>query len=200
MEEPKQYFNKPALKSRIDPDLSDSVGARLQALRKKFGLSQRELARRADVTNSTLSMIEQGKVSPSVGSLEKILFAFPISLQEFFSASLELNPAVVDAAEFIQVRRDNADFRILPLSMGAQKDNVCLAEQTYLPGARINSEWMTQRGFVGGFVLQGKLELHLDGVKYYLASGDGFNFSLQRDHTFVNTGDDICKVVSVSNR
>ena len=67
-------------------------GARLQALRKQQGLSQRELARRAEVTNSTLSMIEQGKVSPSISSLEKILVAIPMTLQEFFSDNLEIAP------------------------------------------------------------------------------------------------------------
>jgi len=35
------------------------VGERLQSIRKLKGLSQRELAKRAGVTNSTISMIEK---------------------------------------------------------------------------------------------------------------------------------------------
>ncbi len=189
---------KHAVKSRINSDLSDTVGARLQALRKKFGLSQRELARRADVTNSALSMIEQGKVSPSVGSLEKILHAFPISLQEFFSASLELSPSVISADEFVQVKRGQAEFRVLPLSMGKALSGIYLAEQTYPPAAKVHSEWMINNGFIGGIVTLGLLELHLDGVQYQLGVGDGFNFSLHRDHTFINIGDGNCKIVCVS--
>ncbi len=185
-------------KSHIQPDLSDTVGARLQALRQKFGLSQRELARRADVTNSTLSMIEQGKVSPSVGSLEKILHAFPISLQEFFSESIELNPTVIGADEFIEVTRGEADFRILPLTVGNERDGVYLAEQVYPPGARVNSQWMIHNGFIGGIIISGALDLHLDGVIFNLNEGDGFNFSLHRDHTFVNSGEVPCKLVCVS--
>jgi len=44
------------------------IGLRLQAVRKAKGLSQRELAKRVGVTNSTISLIEQNKVSPSISS------------------------------------------------------------------------------------------------------------------------------------
>jgi DNA-binding XRE family transcriptional regulator len=40
------------------------VGAHLKAVRKMHGLSQRELAKRAGVTNGTISLIEQNRVSP----------------------------------------------------------------------------------------------------------------------------------------
>ena len=49
------------------------IGARLQLVRKSKGMSQRELAKRVGVTNSTISLIEQNKVSPSVSSLKKVL-------------------------------------------------------------------------------------------------------------------------------
>ena len=46
--------------------MSIGVGARLRSVRTTFGLSQRELARRAGVTNGLISLIEQNRVSPSV--------------------------------------------------------------------------------------------------------------------------------------
>ena len=64
--------------------MSLDVGARLKVVRKKRGLSQRELAKRAGVTNSTISLIEQNRVSPSVSSLKKVLDGVPLSLQAFF--------------------------------------------------------------------------------------------------------------------
>ena len=47
------------------------IGARLRAVREKAGLSQRELARKAGVTNSTISLIEQEAHSPSLASLHQ---------------------------------------------------------------------------------------------------------------------------------
>ncbi len=62
-----------------------ALGARLKRVRELAGLSQRELAKRAGVPNSSVSTIEQGQVSPSVQSLGKLLAAVPISLSQFFA-------------------------------------------------------------------------------------------------------------------
>ena len=64
------------------------VGERLQSIRRLKGLSQRELAKRAGVTNSTISMIEKNSVSPSISSLRKVLGGIPMSMVEFFSEEI----------------------------------------------------------------------------------------------------------------
>ena len=61
------------------------TGTRLKLVRERNNLSQRELARRSGLTNSTISQIEQNRVSPSVSSLKKLLEGIPMSLAEFFS-------------------------------------------------------------------------------------------------------------------
>ena len=58
-------------------------------------MSQRELARRAGVTNGLISLIEQNRVSPSVSSLKKVLDGVPMSLAEFFTLDLSEGPTVV---------------------------------------------------------------------------------------------------------
>ncbi|SMF29383.1 transcriptional regulator, XRE family with cupin sensor [Alteromonadaceae bacterium Bs31] len=177
--------------------LSRQTGERLQAVRKQQGLSQRELARRADVTNSTLSMIEQGKVSPSVSSLEKILAAIPMTLQEFFSDNLEIQPPVFRAHDYVKVQKHGTENHIMPLTE-AGRDGVYLSRQCYSPGAKIASEWMIRRGFVGGMVVSGELMLTLEGTQYTVKEGEGFHFSLHRSHSLANKGELECVVISVS--
>jgi len=177
--------------------LSGNLGERLQAVRKQQGLSQRELARRAEVTNSTLSMIEQGKVSPSVSSLEKILAAIPMSLQEFFSDTLTLTSPVFREADYLTVENEGVTDRILPLTE-AGRDGIYLSQHTYAPGAKITSEWMARKGFVGGVVIAGQLTLKLEGNHYELTPGEGFHFSLHRSHTMANLGQQECVLISVS--
>mgnify|MGYP001815121203 CR=1 FL=1 len=75
------------------------VGRQLRAVRTSFGLSQRELAKRAGVTNGMISLIEQDRVSPSVGSLQKILGAFPMTMAEFFTRDMESEEKVVFRAD-----------------------------------------------------------------------------------------------------
>lgn len=189
-----QHFTRSA---RVGKLLSDSVGTRLQAIRKIKGLSQRELARRAEVTNSTLSMIEQGKVSPSISSLEKILHAFPMSLQEFFSESLELSPPVFYGEEFALIQQGDVNCHRIGLK-NASNEGIFLTHQQFPAGSEIGSDWMTSSGFVGGLVTEGSIELHLEGVEYILQQGDGFHFSLLRDHKFKNSSGADCIIVSVA--
>ncbi|MBR7513656.1 helix-turn-helix transcriptional regulator, partial [Mycobacterium tuberculosis] len=66
------------------------LGGRLRFLRQRHNLSQRELAKRAGVTNSTISLIESNQTNPSVGALKRILDGIPIGLPGFFA--LEPDP------------------------------------------------------------------------------------------------------------
>src|SRR5512147_477771 len=67
----------PGMSSEFD------IGERLREIRERYGLSQRALAARADVTNGMISMIEKNRSSPSVATLKKILGGFPLSLADF---------------------------------------------------------------------------------------------------------------------
>ncbi len=80
------------------------VGARMKAIRKMYSLSQRELARKAGLTNSSISLIEQNRVSPSIASLKKILDAIPMSIEDFFT--LDDADEILDRLEFKLLGRD----------------------------------------------------------------------------------------------
>ena len=66
-------------------DAELDIGGRLRALRAAHGLSQRTLAKRAGVTNATISLIESGRMNPSVGALKRVLDGIPVSLTDFFA-------------------------------------------------------------------------------------------------------------------
>ena len=77
------------------------IGIRLQAVRKGKGLSQRELAKRVGVTNSTISLIERDRISPSVDTLSAILDALGTTLPGFFSGITSVANAGNTAFEHI---------------------------------------------------------------------------------------------------
>ncbi len=72
--------------------MGEVIGITLKALREYYGWSQRELAKRAGVPNSAISVIEHGSVSPSILSLEKVLRGFPLTIQQFFAVDASLTP------------------------------------------------------------------------------------------------------------
>lgn len=141
---------------------SSDAAIRLKLLRELAGLSQRELAKRAGMTNSTISTIEQGQVSPSLQSLERILSAIPISLSDFFVFNLE--PNLAESAS-ISPRQLNSQVVILPAQYAGTFSTAC-ADLT-------------------GVVLDGALTLvQPQGVQilgpgdsFYLPGGQLFRFS-----------------------
>src|SRR5688500_11701847 len=85
-----------------DPGID--IGGRLRRLREEHGLSQRELARRAGVSNATVSLIEQNRASPSIGSLKRVLDGLPLSLAAFFALPEgPEDPVFFPAAELTEI-------------------------------------------------------------------------------------------------
>ena len=131
------------------------VGARVRAIRQLHGLSQRELARRAGVTNGLISLVEMNRVSPSVSSLKKLLDGIPMSLAEFFTADVnQRTPAVLRRAEIswswagVRCRCD-----WWPRQRSGRQ--MTLLHERYEPGAETGEQMLTHRGEEGGVVVRG---------------------------------------------
>src|SRR5690349_24868817 len=92
--------------------MSVDIGGRLRFIRARHGLSQRELAKRAGVTNSTISLIESNQSNPSVGALKRILDGIPIGLSEFFAMTPDKpKKAFYRADELIEIGKGAISYR-----------------------------------------------------------------------------------------
>src|SRR5438094_9995249 len=63
-------------------DASSDLGPRLRAIRLRQGVGLRELARRLDLSPSSISQIETGKIRPSVRTLYALASAFGVTVDE----------------------------------------------------------------------------------------------------------------------
>ena len=61
------------------------VGDRIRLLRRELGLSQGELARRAGINRSYLSMVENGKSSPTLDVAERLARAMEMNVSDLFA-------------------------------------------------------------------------------------------------------------------
>lgn len=176
----------------------EDVGSRLKSVRKISGLSQRELAKRAGVTNSTISMIEKNNVSPSISSLKKVLSGIPMTLMEFFNAEDEdqQKAPVVYRAEDIQLIDDNSGIEWRLFGKNFHNRKMAFMQETYPPGSDTGEESFTHEGEEAGYIISGQIELTVDGEVYELKAGEGYYFETTLPHRMRNPYDEPCLLVS----
>ena len=175
--------------------LAPNLGARLRLVRERGGLSQRELARRAGVTNATISLIENNKTSPSVASLKKVLDGIPLSLAEFFAMeSTQGDPIFFAAAEFTELAGGKLSFRQVGRNLAGRR--LQILHERYAPGADTGKAMYQHEAEEGGIVISGRVEITVGSERRVLGPGDGYYFDSTSPHRFRNVGDEECVIVS----
>jgi transcriptional regulator with XRE-family HTH domain len=164
-----------------------AVGARLKTVREQAGMSQRELAKRAGVTNVTISLIEQESHAPSLASLHRILNAIPISMAEFFALPVTRQDVLFyEHADLAVVTRGGADLRVLG---GERRDKkLQLFFERYAPGASTGDELIVHDGETAAVVVQGTVEVEVDGQRRRINSGGGFQLIGKQPYRLANIG------------
>lgn len=171
------------------------VGARLRALRLIHGLSQRELAKRAGVSNAIISLIEQNRSSPSVGSLKKVLDGLPISLADFFG--MELAPArqmFFTAGELVELAGGGISYRQVGRDLAGRA--LQILHERYAPGADTGETMLRHSAEEGAVVIRGRIEVTVGDQRRLLGPGDAYCFDSRLPHRFRNIGEEVCEIVS----
>ncbi|MBL8790105.1 MAG: helix-turn-helix domain-containing protein [Rhizobiales bacterium] len=194
---------KPASKTRAkqkakspsrDQASNLAVGARLRAVRETAGLTQRQLAKKAGVTNATVSLIEQEAHAPSLASLHRILSAIPISIADFFALPVsQQNVLFYQADDLAVVTRGAADLRVLGSERRDKKLQVFI--ERYKPGAGTGNEPLAHDGETAAVVVSGIVEVEVDGRKNVISAGGGYQLIGRQPYRLTNIGKTIAVVV-----
>lgn len=175
------------------------VGTRLRELRVERGLSQRELARRAEMTNANLSMIEQGRVSPSIQTLEKILRAVPISLADFFREDTPIGPRVSKYSTQPRIHIPGLD-ALVCLSPRDNGPSLFIITQHIKPGSVLTEIPVTTAAdWLSAVVVQGALLLTVGDGTWMLERGDAFQFHCHRRFRLENQAEEEAIIVLVNS-
>jgi transcriptional regulator with XRE-family HTH domain len=171
------------------------VGARLRLVRMRHGLSQRELARQAGVTNATVSLIESNKVNPSVGALKRVLDGVPMGLAEFFSLEpIQKARHFYDAADLVEIGKGKISFRQVGEQLAER--SLQILKERYEPGADTGRVPLVHDGEEGGIVISGRLEVTVGEERRVLGPGQAYLFDSRLPHRFRNLGKEPCELVS----
>jgi len=183
---------------KIIHTMTVDVGTHLKAVRQMYGLSQRELAKRAGVTNGLISLIEQNRVSPSVSSLKKVLDGIPMALADFFTLDLAGRPEVFfPRSELAEIGTGTVELRLV--ASRVPKRSMSILHERYPPNADTGEEMLAHPGEEGGVIVKGRIELSVGGDSRVLSAGDAYYFKSSIPHRFRNPGREDCEIVSASS-
>lgn len=170
------------------------VGRRLRFVRERQLLSQRELAKRAQVTNSTISLIEANRMNPSIGALKRILDGIPIGLAEFFAIEPDAAPSFFYPADGMrEIGKGLISYRQVGDTFGRKLQ---ILSETYQPGSDTGRIPLSHEGEEGAVVISGRLEVTVDGERRVLGPGDAYYFDSHKPHRFRCHGHEPCRLVS----
>ena len=173
-----------------DPDTLSAdllVGKRLKDLRTERGYSLRILAERSGLNINTLSLIENGKSSPSVGTLQQLSQALDVPIAAFFESEPVAKEIVFTEAE----HRPTQAFGSTRMQNLA-KDLIDNAVQPFVvtlqPGMGSGDHAIVHTGFEFIYCLSGSIRYQVAQEEYILNTGDSLVFEAHKPHSWENTG------------
>jgi transcriptional regulator with XRE-family HTH domain len=167
--------------------VSVNIGERLRELREARKISMRTLATGSGLSANALSMIERGKVSPSVSTLYKLADALGVSITAFFGSETDRKQVVfLKADERARMSFTRGVFEGLggEQFVGRVEPFLLTLENSANSGPRS----MTHTGHEFVFCLRGELEYQVERQIYQLSAGDSLLFAAQLKHRWKNPG------------
>ncbi|MFH1904025.1 MAG: cupin domain-containing protein [bacterium] len=173
------------------------IGQKIKRLRVESRLTLQELASRSNLTKGFLSQLERDLTSPSIATLTQILEVLDEDLSSFFS-KVERNKIIYSKRDRIAISEGEGVPKVEVLVPGAQNRNmdVVLVD---LDVGQATSEDKIHEGEEFGFVMAGKIALHLDKRVMKIFSGQCFYFQSEASHYIENVGKKRAKLLWVSS-
>jgi transcriptional regulator with XRE-family HTH domain len=177
------------------------VGEHVRRLRQRVGFSLRALAARTDFSPSFISQLENGLVSPSIHSMEKIAGALGVTLAAFFA---HVGPGAGGLVTRARQRGklasswSHAAIEALSPMNGQQRLEPLLI--SLRPGGRSGKHPVPHRNEEFALVMKGRPTLRLGPDEHKLGPGDSVTLLPNELRLWTNPGRAICSVLIVALR
>ena len=166
------------------------IGSSLKKIRLNKEYTIKEVAQRINVSPSLLSQIENGKITPSLQSLEELLKFYAINFSDFFKQVEQKKYIYVMEADTESMENADHGFKLTLLASKLQNNAlesfiVDLSSGASLELAKLDDKINGERIIYG---MSGVVETVLDDESFIINKGDSINFK-----SYV-----LCKIVNNS--
>lgn len=175
--------------------VNEVIGKKIKELRNKNGLTQQELADRTELTKGYISQLERGQVAPSVVTLLDLIECLGTTASEFFKEAEQEKIVFSEEGFFEKIDDEGNSIQwIVPTAQKNQMEPLLVELQ---PHQKI-FEQTPHDGEEFGYILCGRINLHLGDKIYKVKAGESFYFPANRDHYIENTTSRPAKLIWVS--
>jgi transcriptional regulator with XRE-family HTH domain len=164
-----------------------NVGRRVREIRTAGDLSIRDLARKSGLNVNTLSMIENGKASPSLETLQQLSLVLEVPITAFFEANTPENKI----AHYKSGKRPRVEFAhgmLEDLGAGMPRRGAETFLVTLKPYSSSGENFIVHTGRETVFCLEGQLTYTVEDQTFVLEPGDSLFFEAHLPHRWQNTG------------
>lgn len=176
------------------------LGIRIRQLRLGRGLRMRDVADQAGCSESMISKIETGRAAPSLRVLHKVANALQTSISALFEPPR--STSIVRRAgerQLLALRPGDSGSRITLERLAPTHEGELLEVNIHIVEAGAASDGaISHQGEEVGYVLEGCLELTVNGERHYLQPGDSFLFSSMLEHHYYNPGHVTARVLWIN--
>ena len=156
------------------------IGEKIKELRIERGLTQEELADRAELSKGFISQVERDLTSPSIATLEDIVISLGTDLTSFFSE--KERPQVVFNREDYFVKEDERHKSTIEwIVPNAQKNNMEPIRVTIGAGGTTIPD-NPHEGEEFGYVIKGSIDVHIGRDAYHVGKGESFYKNPEQEH------------------
>jgi transcriptional regulator with XRE-family HTH domain len=179
-----------------DQSLDNRMAGRLKALRVERGWSLDELAKRCGISRATLSRLENADVSPTASALGKLCSAYNLPMSRLMAMVEGDFSPFVPRGEQVLWQDPETGFSRRSVSPPAQTLGAELLECELPAGRRIEYSKPPRPGLEHHlFLLEGALELTVDGQLFKLHEGDCLRYQLYGASLFETARDKSAKYI-----
>jgi transcriptional regulator with XRE-family HTH domain len=175
-------------------DAHARLAARLHALRTGRGLTLDQLAQRAGVSRSMISLIERGESSPTAAILDRLAAGFGVTIASLFADEPRLDASPVSRrADQTTWQDPETGYVRRNLSPPSVPSSIELVEVALPAGTRVAYDSSATTRSVGisqqVWILEGKLDLTVGSETHSLGKGDCLAMHLDAPIVFRNPTD-----------
>lgn len=163
------------------------IGQRIKSHRQSNHLTLKQLGEKAGCSDAYLSQIENGRVSPSISTLKKIAEALQAKITDFFVESQNDDPVVLAEDQRITLSLERWNATIQSLVLNPKNKRMHPFFTTIQPGGGSHGLY-SHVGEEFGIVLQGELEIDLNGVIHRVKEHESFYYNSSDPHSWNNPG------------